>query len=343
MQALILGALIVLLSAAGTAGREGLREKRSTRSMDSTPCVVRGKEVPGKSAFSVTRGNSSTSSPVPKPRTPSSKIQPEMRSSSAGCARGWARPGRNPADYLVHEGKIYVFGSDECHKRFQAIPRNTGRACRSHPSVASAAALGHGLIVQAVTAIGGATRLDAVTRLSRRSRRCRNCRATCATRDEDDPGYPTGSVRSGQWRLWASRWGRRQLSPEGMWFVGGAGQAYPMPAFGRPSLEQEFGRHPIALFRARRNPAFKAVALGTAQVGGVKVDLVRIISGAIDITLALDGGSGRIRAASFRDRNNEGEYGTFSISCRTSGRLKACSCHSRSGRPSTGSRMDRSR
>ena len=65
------------------------------------------------------------------------------------------------------------------------------------------------------------------------------------------------------------------VAPEGMWFVGGAGQAFPMPPFGRPSLEQEFGRHPIALLRARRNPAFKAVALGTAQIDGVKVDEVR--------------------------------------------------------------------
>ena len=39
-----------------------------------------------------------------------------------------------------------------------------------------------------------------------------------------------------------------------------------------------------------------------------------IISGAIDITLALDpSGNGRTVAATFRDRNNEGEYGTLTI------------------------------
>ncbi len=98
------------------------------------------------------------------------------------------------------------------------------------------------------------------------------------------------------------------VSPEGMWFVGGAGQAYPMPAV-RPAQPRTGIRTASdRAASARRNPAFKAVALGTAQVDGVKVDKVRIISGAIDITLALDAsGNGRIRAATFRDRNNEGE------------------------------------
>jgi hypothetical protein len=27
----------------------------------------------------------------------------------------------------VHEGKIYIFGSDECHKKFQADPPFTSR------------------------------------------------------------------------------------------------------------------------------------------------------------------------------------------------------------------------
>ena len=30
--------------------------------------------------------------------------------------------GGNPSDFIVHEGKIYIFGSDDCHKKFQADP-----------------------------------------------------------------------------------------------------------------------------------------------------------------------------------------------------------------------------
>jgi hypothetical protein len=57
-------------------------------------------------------------------------------------------------------------------------------------------------------------------------------------------------------------------------------------------------------------PPFKAVALGATTVDGVSVDQVRVISGVTDVTLALEA-SGRIHSMTFRDRNMEGEYGTF--------------------------------
>ena len=38
------------------------------------------------------------------------------------CAKMGKTAGGNPADFIVHDGKIYVFGSDDCHKKFQADP-----------------------------------------------------------------------------------------------------------------------------------------------------------------------------------------------------------------------------
>jgi YHS domain-containing protein len=38
------------------------------------------------------------------------------------CARMGKATGGSPADFLVHDGKIYIFGSDECHRRFAADP-----------------------------------------------------------------------------------------------------------------------------------------------------------------------------------------------------------------------------
>ncbi len=58
------------------------------------------------------------------------------------------------------------------------------------------------------------------------------------------------------------------LAPAGMWFLSGQGQAYPMRPASRPSLEQDFGRHPVALLRPGQSPGFKAVALGTGTVDG---------------------------------------------------------------------------
>ena len=83
-----------------------------------------------------------------------------------------------------------------------------------------------------------------------------------------------------------------------------------MRPYGRASLEQDFGRQPVAWLRARRSPGFKAFALGTATVDGVRVEQVRVINGASDVTLGIDA-NGRLHSATFRDRNNDGEYGTF--------------------------------
>ena len=319
MQALILGALMVLLSAASPAGREGA-QREALDALDGLDPVllVGGKEVPGKSAFSLIRGNFVYLFATAETKATFEKDPARYEIQLGGmCAKMGKTAGGNPADFIVHEGKIYVFGSDDCHKKFQANPaKYLVTPPAPLPADASAAARGRRLIEQAVTAIGGAARLDAVSSYIESFSQVQN-------RPQGEATITTKTIWSFPDRVRQERTMALQgktmaaatiVAPEGMWFVGGAGQAYPMPAFGRPSLEQEFGRHPIALLRARRNPVFKAVALGTTQVDGAKVDEVRVINGAIDITLALDAsGNGRIRAATFRDRNNEGEYGTFTI------------------------------
>ena len=102
------------------------------------------------------------------------------------------------------------------------------------------------------------------------------------------------------------------LAPQGMWFLAGQGQLYPMRAASRPSLEQDFGRNPVALLHGRTSRAFTPVSIGKATVDDVAVEHLRIVNGQIDVTLALDP-SGRIHSATYQDRNNDGEYGTFVI------------------------------
>ena len=97
-----------------------------------------------------------------------------------------------------------------------------------------------------------------------------------------------------------------------MWFVSGQGEPYPIREAARPSLEQDFGRHPVALLRHRRDPDFKASALGPASVGEATVENVRVRSGSVDVTLGI-GASGRIHSATFHDRNAEGEVGIRTI------------------------------
>jgi hypothetical protein len=101
-------------------------------------------------------------------------------------------------------------------------------------------------------------------------------------------------------------------SPEGVWFVGGQGQAFPMPPASAPNLARDFGRHPVALLRARLASGFKAFAVGTVNLDGSVLKNVRVVNGPLDVTLGVDS-QGRITSVSFQDRGSEGEYGNFVV------------------------------
>ena len=49
------------------------------------------------------------------------------------------------------------------------------------------------------------------------------------------------------------------------------------------------------------------------MVEGLTVDLVRVVNGAVDVTLGVDPSSGRIQTISFADRNDQGEVGEYVI------------------------------
>ena len=64
----------------------------------------------------------------------------------------------------MHDGRIYIFGSDECHKRFAATPTKfLPPTPAAMPAGPKAHADGRALVDRAVAAIGGAARLDALT------------------------------------------------------------------------------------------------------------------------------------------------------------------------------------
>jgi YHS domain-containing protein len=299
------------------AGRDGLQQA-AVDALDGLDPVllVGGKEVPGKSAFSVTRGEFTYlfSSADTKATFESDPARYEIQLGGM-CARMGKTAGGNPADFLVHEGKIYIFGSDDCHKKFQEAPaKYLATPPPLLPTATSAVTRGRQLVDRAVAAIGGASRLDALT-------------SYVESFSQVQP-RPQGDARITIKTMWSFPDRVRQertmalqgktmssatvLSPQGMWFLSGQGQVYPMRPAGRASLEQDFGRHPVALLRGRRAPGFKAVALGTATVDGLSVETVRIVSGTTDVTLAI-GASGRIHSTTFRDRNGDGEYGTFTV------------------------------
>jgi YHS domain-containing protein len=278
--------------------------------------LIQGKEVPGKSVLAVVHGRfnylfSSADTKATFERDPA-KYAIQL---GGMCARMGKTAGGNPSDFFVHDGKIYIFGSDECHKAFQAAPLKYLRpAMAVIPTSAQAAARGRDLIDGAVRTIASPERLDRLTTY-----------VETTAQIQPRPGGDVPVAIKTMWRFpdrarqersmtraGKTFSGSTILAPDGMWYVTGSGQAYPTPAPARSSLEELFGRHPIALFRARRSAGFKAVATGAATVEGAKVQQVRVVNGAIDVTVNLDA-SGRLHSMTFTDRNTDGEYGTYTL------------------------------
>lgn len=312
MQPFILSTIVLVLSSGAVAAQQ---PNDALDGLDPV-LLVGGKEVPGKSALSVTRGDfvylfSTADTKAAFERDPA-RYEIQL---GGLCAKMGRTAGGNPADFIVHDGKIYIFGTDDCHKQFQAAPsKYLETPAAPLPASSDAATRGRQLIDLAVTALGGAARLDALTSYVESFSRVQ-------TRPQGEATLTTRTIWSLPDRVRQERTVALQgktmtsatvLTPAAMWFLSAQGQAYPMRPASRPSLERDFGRHPVALLRARRSAGFKAVAIGTDVVDGVKLESVRVISGATDVTLALET-TGRIRSATYRDRNAEGEYGTITV------------------------------
>ena len=232
------------------------------------------------------------------------------------CARMGKATGGRPADFMVHGGRTYIFGSDECHKKFAADPsKYLPAAPVPMPASSRAAADGRALLERTVKAIGSAARVDPIATYVETSSRIQK--------------RPTGDVPVTIKTMWrfpgavrmertATVQGKTMssatlMTPAGMWFLS-QGRAYPAIEAGRPSMELDFGRQIVPLLRARREAGFKAVALGPGTAGGSAVDRVRIVNGGVDVTLGLDPSSRRVHSVSFVDRHAaEGHYGEYTV------------------------------
>ena len=85
--------------------------------------LVQGKEVQGKSALKAIHGDFEYLFSSPETKATFER-EPDRYSIQLGgmCARMGKSAGGNPSDYLVHDGRIYIFGSDGCHKKFAEAP-----------------------------------------------------------------------------------------------------------------------------------------------------------------------------------------------------------------------------
>ena len=284
--------------------------------VDPVALLTQGKEVVGKPEFKVSRGRfdylfASAENKATFEKTPE-KYEIQL---SGACARMGGGVTGNPADYAVVDGKIYIFGSDDCHKKFVAAPAKF--LPKPEPPMPTGAAdlrTGRELVDKAVAALGGAARIDAVTTYVETSTQTQKRGTADATITIKTMRRLPGDVRAERTMTLGERTQQsvNLLTKDGGWFIA-QGQAYPQNPAGLATARQDSGRHLISLLRARGNAGFSAAALPAATIDGTAVDRVRIKNGSVDMTVNLEKKSGQVHSVTFTGRNIEAEIGEYTL------------------------------
>ena len=129
----VIHVLMALLLFALPARAQMAPPKDALDGIDAVALLTQGKEITGKPEFKVTRGTF------------------DYLFATAG----------NKA--TIVDGKIYIFGSDDCHTKFVAAPAKfLPKPAAAMPTAARDVQAGRALLDKALASLGGAAKVDAV-------------------------------------------------------------------------------------------------------------------------------------------------------------------------------------
>jgi YHS domain-containing protein len=274
--------------------------------------LVRGKEVQGEFDISVTRGQFQYLFANAENKAAFEKDPARYEIQLGGaCARMGAPTGGNPHLFTVHKERIYIFGSAECKKLFEAAPEKyieSGMSAEPPPAP-DALKKGRALIEKAVTAIGGAARLDALASYQEQ-RKAMQHRQT----GDVEIKYLTAVVFPNRLRqeVIAPDYGQViVIKPdESFGFAPRAARpARALPGIMRDEYERQITRNPLIILKNHKSANFKAVAAGTEKVGEMVVEQVAVEASGLKVKLGIDPATGRVVALSYQGRGPGGVIG----------------------------------
>lgn len=267
--------------------------------------LTQGKEVQGDMKYKVTRGRfqylfASAENKATFEKDPS-RYEIQLDGS---CARMGTPTTGNPDLYTVHNGRIYIFGSEECQTLFKAAPEKYLEvpAAPKSPPAEEMVKRGQQLMAKVVEGLGAGSKLDQLRTFQRTELRGNQVKNTLVLAFPDAvrqeivrPNFTLTSV----------------ISPsESFTLVNNA--ARPMPEANRTALNKELYHDLIVLFRARTRSDFKAWAAGNGAEDKT-LEHLDIELPDFNTTLGIDPGTGRVVNQTYRGRGPGGVLGQIVI------------------------------
>ncbi|MFN7930825.1 MAG: hypothetical protein U0Y68_23450 [Blastocatellia bacterium] len=305
--------VLLTLAMAATVGAQQIED--AIEGLDPV-LLVQGKEAQGELKITVTRGRFRYlfANEANKAAFEKDPARYEIQQDGA-CARMGA-PVRGIADlYAVHNGRIYIFGSEQCKALFVAAPEKyllpEYKPLKATPAVIQK---GQALLDKAVAAMGGAAKIDGLTsyhetNMTTQARgpqgevvvknHLRLAWPERARLETELPNYNDPSVLM-----------RLVMVLAGEPFViNGSGNVLPLDGAQRAEMERQLQRKPLALLRARTS--LHAAYLGAGKVGDTAVEQVAVEVTGVPATLSFDAVTGRLLSRAYRRRGPVGAYGDF--------------------------------
>jgi YHS domain-containing protein len=217
------------------------------------------------------------------------------------CARMGPPTTGNPDLYAVHNGRIYIFGSEECQTLFKAAPEKylESPAPPKTPPTPEMVKRGQALIAKAVEAFGG-SKLDQLASVQRKDVKGNEAKTTLLLDFPDsirqETVRPTFTLIS-------------VVSPSESFFIVN-NRASPMPEANRAAITNELNRDPLVLLRARTRSDFTAAANGKTEAAQEYVDVE--LPG-FTTTLGIDLATGRVLSQTYHGRGPGGVLGEIAI------------------------------
>ena len=278
--------------------------------------LVQGKEAQGDLKISVTRGQFRYLFASEANKTAFEKDPARYEIQLGGACARMGAPTRGIADlYTVHNGRIYIFGSEGCKKLFVAAPEKYLTPARTafNPTP-EASRKGQELLEKAVVALGGATKLDSLTSYHQQcvSAQTRGQNNELEVKVQNDllVAFPD-RIRLGRampdFRDPAKMMQQTLVLLPGEEFgLGGPRGTFQVPTAARELEENQLRQHPLFMLRERKQAGFKAAALEAEKAG---VERVAVEFKGEQYVFGIEAASGRVLSMSRKQRGRSGDFG----------------------------------
>ena len=295
--------LISIVILTGVAAAQGSATAKAVIPLEGLDPVMlsQGKEVQGDMKYKVTRGQFQYIFASAENKATFEKDPARYEIQLNGhCARMGAPVTGNPDLYLVHNQRIYIFGSEECQTLFKTAPEKYLEvpAEPKSPPAADAIKRGQELIAKAVEAFGAGSKLDQIRTFQKTDVRANQVKSVLVMAYPDSlrqevvrPNFTLTSV----------------ITPSDSFILVNK-TAQPMPEANRTAIHKELYHDPFVLLRARTQPDFKAWLTGDSKEGLVDIEV-----GGFTTTLGIDAQTGRVVSQTYRGRGPGGVLGQIAI------------------------------